>query len=80
MFLLCEQVGTMVEFNIKVHKQQRIAYFPKAITEGLGFEFKAVANRVALLLFPKNAKLEDVIKSLRLIEADLEHARELQMN
>ena len=68
----------MVEFNIKVHKQQRLAYIPKEITEGLGFEFKAVANRVALLLWPKNAKIEDVLKSLRLIESDLKHAQELQ--
>jgi hypothetical protein len=68
----------MVEFKIKVHKQQRLAYIPKAITEGLGFEFKAIANRVALLLWPKNAKIEDVLKSLRLIESDLKHAQELQ--
>jgi hypothetical protein len=68
----------MVEFKIKVHKQQRLAYIPKEITECLGFEYKAVANRVALLLYPTNAKLEDVLKSLKLIEADLKHAQKMQ--
>jgi len=68
----------MVEFRIKVHPTQRIAYFPREITEALGYDLRATADRVTMVLWPKNARLEDVVKSLRIVLADLEHALELE--
>lgn len=68
----------MVEFNIKVHEKQGIAYIPKEIRECMGLEFKLTANRTACVLYPKNARLEDVVKSLRIILQDLEHALEMK--
>lgn len=68
----------MVEFKIKIHPEQRLAYFPKEIVQALGFELKAVPNSAAVLLFPQSADPEDVIKSLQLIEAELQHSLKLK--
>ena len=64
----------MVEFKIKVHPEQRIAYFPRQLVDCLGFELTAVPNSAACLLFPQNADPEDVLKSLQLIRAELQHS------
>jgi len=68
----------MVEFKIKIHPEQRLAYIPKEIYEALGSELKAVANRTAVILYPKNTDIQDVLKSLEIIQADLQHAIKLQ--
>lgn len=68
----------MVEFKIKINQEQRLAYIPKEIYEVLGSDPKAVANRTAVLFFSDKTELEDVIKSLQIIEADLKHALQLK--
>ena len=68
----------MVEFEIKINPQQGTAYIPKEIREILGVELKAVPNRTAVLLYPKNMPIKDVVKSLDVIRKDLEHGIELQ--
>lgn len=68
----------MVEFKIKIHPEQGIAYIPKEIREATGTELKAVPNRTAVLLFPKNVPVKDVAKSLTIIKQDLEHSAELE--
>jgi len=68
----------MVEFEIKINPQQGTAYIPKVIRETLGVELKAVPNRTAVLLYPKNMPIKDVVKSLDVIRKDLEHGIELQ--
>jgi len=67
----------MVEFKIKINPEQRLAYIPKEIVEAIGFELKATPNRAAVLLYPENMPLKDVVKSLNIIRQDLEHASEL---
>ena len=63
----------MVEFDIKINPQQRLAYIPKEIAKTLGQKVKAVANRTAVLLYPEDVAIEDVLKSLEIIQADLKH-------
>jgi hypothetical protein len=68
----------VVEFRIKVHPEQRLAYIPKEIYEVLGSDLKAVGNRTAVIFFPENATIQDVLKSLAIIRADFKHALQLQ--
>ena len=63
----------MVEFKIKVHPEQRLAYIPKEIYEVFGSNWKAVANYYAAVIYREDATLSDVIKSLEIILADLKH-------
>lgn len=68
----------MVEFDVKIHPQQGTAYIPKEIREALGTKLTAIPNRTAVLLYPKNTPIKDVVKSLTIIKQDLEHAAELE--
>jgi uncharacterized membrane protein len=68
----------MVEFKIKIHPEQRLAYIPRQLVETLGFRLKAVPNSVAVLFFPENADPHDVIESLQIIKAELLHALALR--
>jgi len=68
----------MVEFRIKVNKQQRLTYMPKAIVDAMGLEFKLVANRAAIIMYPKNTAIKDVVKSLQILLQDFEHAQEME--
>lgn len=68
----------MVEFKLRIHPKQGTAYIPKEIRETLGTEVKATPNRAAVLLYPENMSIKDVIQSLSIIRQDLEHAVELQ--
>jgi hypothetical protein len=63
----------MVEFKIKIHPEQRLAYIPRQLVETLGFRLKAVPDTTAVLLFPENADPQDVIESLQIIKAELLH-------
>ena len=67
----------MVEFRIRVHPEQRVAYIPKEIVEAIGHDLKATPNRAAVLLYPENALIRDVLKSLNIIKQDLQHAAAL---
>jgi len=68
----------MVEFKIKINAKQRLAYIPKELVSVLGFEVKATANRVAVLLFPESADYKNVLRSVEIIADDLRHALALQ--
>lgn len=67
----------MVEFKIKINPTQRLAYIPKEIYEILGSRLKATPNRTAVLLYPEDMPIKDVVKSLEMIRRDLEHGIEL---
>ena len=68
----------MVNFKIKVNQQQRLTYIPKAIVDAMGLEFTLVANRAAIVMYPKNTALKDVVKSLQILLQDFTHAIEMQ--
>jgi len=61
----------MVEFEIKVHPRQKLAYIPKEIVDSLGFVWKANPNTKAMVVYPKDTPLIQVLKSLEIILADL---------
>ena len=67
-----------MDFHIKVHKEQRVAYIPKSLFEILGTTIKATPNRAAVLMCSEDTSIDDVLKSLDIIKADLLHAKELQ--
>lgn len=62
----------MVEFRIKIHPKQRLAYIPQELFELLGSEVYAIPNRKGVFLFPKGVDPRLVLESLRIIERDLE--------
>ena len=68
----------MVEFKIKINPEQRLAYIPKEIYAALGSDLKAVCNRAAVVFYSEDTNIEDVIKSLEIIQADLKHALTLK--
>lgn len=68
----------MVEFEIKVNEKQHVAYIPREIVDALGLNLKLVGNRVSAVIYPKQASLADIVRSLRILLDDFEHALEMQ--
>lgn len=66
-----------MELIIKIHPKERLAYIPKALHDILGNTPKATPNRAAVLLAAKNATIDDQIRSLEIIKADLLHAKDM---
>ena len=62
----------MVELEASVSKAG-ILYIPKEIREAFGRRMKVITNARAALFFPAGAPYEEVLGSLRVIAADLEH-------
>jgi hypothetical protein len=62
----------MVEFEIKVHPEQRLAYIPRQIVKALGTKLKMLPNLKAAVLYPEDATPQDVIRSLQIILQDLQ--------
>ena len=61
----------MVEFEIKVHPEQRLAYFPKIIVKELGTKLKLLPNKNVAVLYNENASPDEVLASLRIIMEEL---------
>jgi len=57
----------MVEFKIKIHPKQRLAYIPKEIVEALGFRLKAIPNLRGIFMCPENLSSEQALKSMETI-------------
>ena len=68
----------MVEFNQKVDRNNRI-YIPKPMRQS-GFDktIKIIPNATAAIMFGENTKLKDVLASIDIIKADLQHRVNLQ--
>jgi hypothetical protein len=56
----------MVEFVIRVN-QQRTAYIPKEIVEGLGYDWVLVPDTKAAVIYASQCHLEAAIRSIELI-------------
>jgi hypothetical protein len=67
-----------MELTIKINQKEHVAYIPKVLQNILGDNPKATPNRAAVLLFSEKTSLDDAIKSLDIIKADLLHAKEMQ--
>lgn len=66
----------MVELKAKVTKGG-LLYIPKEIRDAFGAQIKVVANACAALLFAAETDYQDVLASLKVIQADLEHRAKL---
>ena len=67
----------MVELETKI-TESGVLYVPKEIRECFSREMKIITNATAALFFPANADYEDVLGSLEVIKADIEHRISLQ--
>jgi len=67
----------MVELRAKL-TESGILYIPKEIREAFGRVIRLIPNARACVLFPDGVEYEDVLRSLRVIEADLRHRISMQ--
>jgi len=68
----------LVEFELKLHPKQRLVYLPKELANLLGRNIRASANCVAVLMYPENIELKDILKSIEIIQLDLKHKISLE--
>ena len=61
----------MVEYEITVNRTQRTVYFPKVVVETLGKKLILVPNHSAAIIYPQGKDADVVLKSLRLLFAQL---------
>jgi len=69
-----------LELKLKINPIERLAYIPKAIFNILGPDVCVTPDRSAVLMFGSEVGIDDVLKSLDIIKADLLHAQQLQKN
>jgi hypothetical protein len=67
-----------LELRIKINQKERLAYIPKALFQILGTNVRAAPNRTAVLLFSDKTTIDEALRSLEIIKADLQHARALE--
>ena len=60
-----------MEFQIKIHPEQRLTRIPKILAKNFGNVWTLVPNTKAAVVFPENEDLETVAKSLDLIQQSL---------
>lgn len=62
----------MVEFDIKIHPKQRLAYIPRQLAKALGTEVVAVPNLSGAYMYPKGTDPKDALRSLDTIRSHLQ--------
>ncbi|HEX68944.1 MAG TPA: hypothetical protein ENG10_01435 [Candidatus Bathyarchaeota archaeon] len=67
----------MVKFKLKMNRFGQL-YMPVELRKELGMKLEAIANVRAVLIFPKGLKASDVLKSVKVIVADLKHRAQLE--
>jgi hypothetical protein len=68
----------MVEFKIKVHPQQRLAYIPKEIVDALGIRLRAVPNLSGIFVYPENLPPEQALNSMKAIYRHFKQETEIK--
>lgn len=68
----------MVEFNLKIHPEQRVGYFQREIVDQFGTNLKILANARAFVAYREGEDPNIVIRSLKIIMADLEFRADLK--
>lgn len=68
----------MVEFQFHINEKQGTAYFKKELRQALGTELRGIPNAAALLLYPQNTDPRDILRSINIIRADIEHKIDMQ--
>jgi len=67
----------MPNFILKADERRRIT-LPEPVFNGLGEEIRLSPNTITALIAKKDAKLDDIIKSTKLLLEMLEHEKEMQ--
>jgi len=67
-----------MELKIRINEKQRLAYIPKALFQVLGANVRASPNRSTVLLYSEKTSIDDALRSLDIIRADLLQAREME--
>jgi bifunctional DNA-binding transcriptional regulator/antitoxin component of YhaV-PrlF toxin-antitoxin module len=67
----------MVEMKTKI-TDAGVFYVPKELRDAFGLKIKIIPNAAAAVFFPQNARYKDVLTSLQIIQADIEHRIELE--
>jgi hypothetical protein len=62
----------VVDFKLRLPSTQNIVWIPQEIVNAFGRKLTITPNSIAAVLYPDNADLEDVAKSLGIIKQDLE--------
>ena len=68
-----------MELTIRINEKERLAYIPKSLFHILGTKVRAAPNRAAVLLFSEKTTIDEALRSLEIIKADLQHARDLEL-
>jgi hypothetical protein len=67
-----------LELRIKINPKERLAYIPKSLYQILGTNVRAAPNRAAVLLFSDKTTIDEALRSIEIIKADLQHASHLE--
>lgn len=62
----------MVIMNTKI-TTSGVLYIPKEIRDCFGRHMSIITNATACVMFPEATDYEDVLRSLEIIESDIEH-------
>jgi bifunctional DNA-binding transcriptional regulator/antitoxin component of YhaV-PrlF toxin-antitoxin module len=62
----------MVEMKTKI-TDAGVFYVPKELRDQFGLRIKIIPNASAAIFFSQNTRYEDVLASLRILQADIEH-------
>ena len=68
----------MVEFNLKIHPEQRVGYFKRELINELGTNLKILSAGRAFVAYPKDEDLGIVIRSVEIILDKLKFRVNLQ--
>jgi len=69
----------VVEFKLTLPEKQNIVWIPKEIVDTLGRKLKIMPNSFAAVLYPENAELDMVLKSLAIIQQQLQLRTQFEM-
>jgi bifunctional DNA-binding transcriptional regulator/antitoxin component of YhaV-PrlF toxin-antitoxin module len=67
----------MVKFHTKANPQGQY-YLPKEVREELGENLDLICNTKAAVIYNSDTPIEQVLKSLKVLENDLSHRAEMQ--
>jgi hypothetical protein len=67
----------MVELKTKI-TESGVLYIPKTVREAFTRNIRIIPNATAALFFPDHVDYEDVLASLKIITADVEHRIAMQ--
>ena len=67
----------MVELKTKI-TESGVLYIPKEIRDAFGRHMKIITDAIAVVMFPEDTEYEDVLVSLGIMKADIEHGISLR--